>query len=714
MKCEKCGAENAEDAKVCQECGQPLGTDPASPAEGTVSASGDTAASQAKESGGEAPVLGADQPILSKKTFIGICIGVAAFFVIVALVVILITVANSAPTIKLDDYLTIEVTGYDSFGTAKATIDWKTIEDKYGSRIKYNDNSKMMEALMTPMEAFKDCVSVYLNPAGNLSNGSSLNYSWNVSSDLKKYLNVTVEYKNGTQEVSGLSEVETVNLDKYLKFEASGYDGYGTLECRMDWEALEKDYKDKIPLAAGAGSAISLAAVFDDYIGVRLDKTSGLSNGDTVSYTWRVNDRLTKYVICKPVYKDGTTSVTGLTKVEGFDAFADVEVAFSGIAPKGQAEMTCKGDLLDSRYYTLEPANGLKNGDTVTLSLRNTDKDFYVREFGKTPEAYTKDYTVSGLSEYVSSYADLSKDFLDKVKTQAEDVILSYAAKSYSKASSLKNLEYAGYAFLSLKEDVSYSNSRNNLYVIYKGDLSSSEDAFYPAKVYFPVRYYDLLISSDKEVSLNNEGDIIGSSDLDGGLWISTRGYINPLTAYKDIVVGNKDKFKAECGDGFENYDEMEEIEDLEDISKEYKDSLYKDAVERIEAYVEKSYNGGSIAENYKYAGEYLLVAKDQGEDYKNNNTYIVVVSAKVSNTKDKFEEETVYFPVEYAGLVKMNGDEFLTTSIKGILGNSELQDSGYYTKGYIDGEEMYSDIVTANRDKYTYDVSKELVKFGK
>ena len=54
-----------------------------------------------------------------------------------------------------------------------------------------------------------------------------------------------------------------------------------------------------------------------------------------------------------------------------------------------------------------------------------------------------------------------------------------------------------------------------------------------------------------------------------------------------------------------------------------------------------------------------------------------------------------------------------MVTKKDDIYGNSQFPGSYYTTKGFVDGEEMYSKIVTANRDNYSYVVSDGLKEFG-
>ena len=215
----------------------------------------------------------------------------------------------------------------------------------------------------------------------------------------------------------------------------------------------------------------------------------------------------------------------------------------------------------------------------------------------------------------------------------------------------------------------------------------------------------------DGNLSFSDNSGIVGSSKLDGS-WYSTKGYTNPLICYLDIAESYVEEYTVECGDGFEIYSQYQYIEKLDDISEIYKEIIRLKAKGEIEDYINSSYSLDE-AKDLKVVGEYLLTAKSQGNDIKNNNKYIVVFSATVSSAYKRFEPMVVYFPVEYDGIVKLPGDNYMTTVSGGILGNSKIPDTWDSVDGYIDGEEMYSAIITSNRDKYKYEVSEELKVFG-
>lgn len=374
--------------------------------------------------------------------------------------------------------------------------------------------------------------------------------------------------------------------------------------------------------------------------------------------------------------------------------------------------------MISRRWRTWINKASIYAGLRKQRSRFTTNNKVYLKEslgnrgfFFCIPTITSKEFKVSGLDEYVAEYEDLSEEFISKLKNEAEDTIYSYTANSYSSSSSLTELTYSGYILKAIKDGSGYVSTYNDLYIIYSGTVSSSNGSFSTAKVYFPVRFVNIL-SGEGGLSYSENYGITGNSILDGS-WSSTKGYINPLICYIEIVEANRDSYIPECGDGFEQYAEYEAISKLEDISENYKEELYADAKDRIESYIASSYNGGSSASDLSIAGEYLLTAKTQGSDFGNNNKYFVVYSATVSNSEGGFDTTTVYFPVEYDGIIKLPGDEYLVTSSAGIVGNSSFPNSYYRTDGYIDGNEMYTKIITANRDNYTYEVSEGLKVFG-
>jgi hypothetical protein len=82
--------------------------------------------------------------------------------------------------------------------------------------------------------------------------------------------------------------------------------------------------------------------------------------------------------------------------------------------------------------------------------------------YGAIPETYEKEYKVAELDEYVSSYSDISDEYITYLKSESEDKIYAYVASNYANEVKLSNLEYAGYIFNSVKENGNYYSSYNS------------------------------------------------------------------------------------------------------------------------------------------------------------------------------------------------------------------------------------------------------------
>ncbi len=525
---------------------------------------------------------------------------------------------------------------------------------------------------------------------------------------------------------------KTINLDKYVTFEEEGYDGYGTLKATIDWDAIEEKYGEKIKYSSkfkkeakeGLGLSFKELNKIEELfppvdalkasVKIELDENEKISNNQTVKYTWDVDEDTEEYLNCKLKFKDGEYTVTGLTEVGSFDVFDDVTITYAGIAPNGEAELSYSGSEFSEYDFDIDPRYHLSNGDSVKVQFGgNTDPEYYAVKFGKIPVAFEKTYTVEGLDEYVSEYSSLDDAFIDTLKSEADDSIRAYVASNYSEESSLGDLEYAGYIFNSIKQADSWY-SYNEVYIIYAGIVSNSENKFSAQKVYFPVCFKNVL-KSGSDLSFESKEGIKGSSSLGGSWWYSTSGYTNPLICYSDLVEAKRDSYNSECGDGFEVFAEYDLIENLSDIGEDKKKELYAEIEDLILSYTstDSDYTYYKFeTSNIQLAGEYLLTAKSQGTDFGKNNKYIIVYSADVYYPKKGITEK-VYFPVEYDGIVSLPNGEYVITESKGVQGHSNFMDNRNDTNGYVDGEEMFKNLVTANRDKYTYEVSEGLKEFG-
>ncbi len=252
----------------------------------------------------------------------------------------------------------------------------------------------------------------------------------------------------------------TVDTAQTLSVKFKGVNGYGTatLEDEYDWIDEVNKSDNELELLA---NEIKMR----EAVQYSLDKADHLSNGDVVTVT--ITTKEVKDL--KMNFKDGEVKFTveGLKEADTFDPFEDVNISFEGYAPNGTLNITGGDGTLT---FTADKTNGLKNGDTVTITVKPSvgDIERYIETYNKVYSPESKEFTVDGLAAYVTKLDEIPSDVLNKMKTHAEDSIKATAANKYTADGCVfKSADFLGYYFLNAKDGTS-TNPRNAIYCVYK------------------------------------------------------------------------------------------------------------------------------------------------------------------------------------------------------------------------------------------------------
>lgn len=526
-----------------------------------------------------------------------------------------------------------------------------------------------------------------------------------------------------------LTQPKTVNLEEYVTLNVNGYNGFATADAQLERDALMSTLRKKTGIREPDANEINSVEKFQkaladearleellDSINVSVSlNPANVKNGDNVEASITYDNDLAKKSHIRFVGDTVSVTAENLEEVKQIDPFEGLDVTFSGVSPDGRLEIEYNGpsDHVITESFEADRWDGLKNGDTVTISIQSND-GFAVQQ-GYVLSPKEKSYTVSGLDEYVMDYASLSDEFLDALQEDAQDTILAYTAQSYSSTSSIGTITYGGYMFKSIKDNIQDYNSYNynELYILYHGVVSSSSGDFPNTDVFFPVMFRNIRTSAEGFSYDSNEG-IYGFSYLGTG-WSSTHGYADPLICYSDLRQTDLDVYNTDIGGGFEVYSDCTYFTSLQDIPEDFQTELLNLAEDAVLSYIASdSYYEGMQVDGMSFVGDYLLYSKNLAEVSADNNYLYIVYSAQVTNTAaSEPESVTVYYPVKFCGLVSLGDGTCKHSGLNGIVGMSELPSSWYHTDGYTDGTKMYSDIVTANRDNFKYEVSSGLAQFG-
>ncbi len=249
-----------------------------------------------------------------------------------------------------------------------------------------------------------------------------------------------------------------VDLNDYLEVEFNGYNSSGTVEYSVDVESMIEDN----PKAFGLDGDYSdydvsdIAYDIEDKFSVEPDKDEQLSNGDTVTFSWKKTktESLEKQFPIKIKAADNKIEVYDLDEAEEFDPFEKVNVLFEGTAPGGKAKLDASG-VLSGLVYTIDDYEKLKNGDKVTVKITDSygkdPSEMLLSEYGKIPTSLEKEYTVEGLTSYAAKLDDIPKETLEKMRAQTEDSVRSDST-GWHKSFKFDNMEFVGYYFLYAKD----------------------------------------------------------------------------------------------------------------------------------------------------------------------------------------------------------------------------------------------------------------------
>ena len=361
---------------------------------------------------------------------------------------------------------------------------------------------------------------------------------------------------------------KTIDLNEYLTVESYGCDGYGNAKVTVDWEAIEKKYGSKLRFKSEAkkefGEWLALVKPIEAVEGsveVSLDRTSGLSNGDVIHYTWSIDEDINDYVNCRLKYKDKDFKVQGLTEVTTFDGFEGVTLEFTGVAPNGQATLTCTNQVLNDSDYTLDKTSGLSNGDVVTVTIRESMIEFLGSNEARVPEEAAKTFTVEGLESYVTDHDQIDAESLEAMQKQASDTFQSYVAQKWDENVKLEGYGYIG-NYLLVSKGAAGWGPQNSLYLVYKAASSqhySYNDEEYNGMtdIFWYIRYDNLKVGADGKVmfdvtdySVPDDRFTVDSGISDG--WWSTKcwyytGYQTLEDLYNNVVSANLELY--ECYD---------------------------------------------------------------------------------------------------------------------------------------------------------------------
>jgi len=322
-----------------------------------------------------------------------------------------------------------------------------------------------------------------------------------------------------------------INLNDYITIYAEGYEGYGYVQVEFDRAGFYQDHgKNLVKTLQATDETAKLAtslfgnaeeneiahtmaceAFLSECVDAHLTNGEMLKKGDVATLRWICKDAtaLNKYG-CKLRYKDIEYTVKSLQEAKTFDPFEGMELVFEGVAPYGRAYMEGEpvSPAAQGMRFDVDPSGDLSNGDNVTVTI-NSHQDnivqYCIENYGMVPETLTKEVTVSGLDSYVLQNAQISKDALQTMQQQAQDVYNARMAKNPQEGETLAGFQYVGNYLLVNKDREMFGGYNNRLYLVYKVQMrnqySNGSNKFdKTTDLYWFINFNDVLVN-DKGVT---------------------------------------------------------------------------------------------------------------------------------------------------------------------------------------------------------------------
>lgn len=400
MFCHNCGSEMPNDAQFCEKCGAKV--------EGE-NVQANTAAPNAAVPNAAVPNTNAQSvpqgnPINSK-----MIIAVVAVVAVVLLCAAFIK--NRKVRVDLNDYVTVEFSGYDSKGTAKVEFDSDAFSRDYKSKIEYRGaDLKELNDYVSAAEMLRyTCVSGELSEGSELKNGDVVIYTWDCDDELAaSEFKAKLVYEDLEFTVSNLDEIELVDPFEGIEVTFDGISSEGRASMTRN---STKDYLSNLSY--------------------RIEPDYNLSNGDEVAVIIS-ESRGDEYYVEK--YGIAFSQLEKTYTVEGLNSYVSAlsEIsADAATAMRSQGEDAIRAEIA-SRWESYEILEGVEYVGAYMLTAKNM------------PDSYQKNmyyliYKISGRDEYPTE--GQSSNFTYYYAIRYDNLILTsdgdvvYDLSSYQKTS---------------------------------------------------------------------------------------------------------------------------------------------------------------------------------------------------------------------------------------------------------------------------------------
>ncbi len=193
----------------------------------------------------------ADQKVIKKKkTKKGLSITLGIIIIILIVFLTFLFMPTTQQTININDYISIDIEGYNSAAEANLQIDYQKLSKDYGLLLQKNyeydlkNTSKYLQKIQNlfldksqtiddriGQDFFDDIIKYEFNKSNHLSNGDQIELKLIADEEkAKEKWQVQLQYKDLEQTVENLLEADVIDVFEQIDVVFSGYNGQGIVE----------------------------------------------------------------------------------------------------------------------------------------------------------------------------------------------------------------------------------------------------------------------------------------------------------------------------------------------------------------------------------------------------------------------------------------------------------------------------------------------------
>ena len=331
-----------------------------------------------------------------------------------------------------------------------------------------------------------------------------------------------------------------IDLKDVTHITLTGFDGEGVLTATID--------KD------------DTYGAFYDTVSVEFSKSSGLTNGDEVTISYKYDKKVAKKLNLKIKAAGQHYTVSGLvqpTPVSENDLFEGLDIEFEGIAPLVTARLddskTGFKDVVS--YEILDEKEYYDIGDSVRVRAVFNEADLEELDYVATipSEQCIKEYTIKDVDRYITDTEEITDEMMASLKKEALTLFTDaneYGMRIFCDAGLMpvyvnkkttfvwSSPNYISSYLNVLKED-SYGKTGthvNDIKLCFESVISQADGTACKAEVV--VRFQDIIVRKDGSIDLKlDSGEIISADRRDSHIKAIVRNEIDQDYESEKITV---------------------------------------------------------------------------------------------------------------------------------------------------------------------------------